>query len=217
MLLTITTTHQPATDLGFLLHKNPARAQSYELPFGRVHVFYPESSAQRCTAALLVEVDPIGLSRRRGERSGEGQPLEPYVNDRPYAATSFLSVALTRAFRSALAGTSKDRPELVDAAIPLEATIACVPCRGGETLLRRLFEPVLRHLPRRRVRHAPPPAARAYSEARRPPRLCSPTAPHQPRLEIRSERPHASIGSGEHAIAPGWMSLRVHFVAAAMA
>lgn len=142
MLLTITTTHQPATDLGFLLHKNPTRAQSDDLAFGRVHIFYPEASTERCTAALLIEVDPIALSRRRGERSGEGQPLEPYVNDRPYAATSFLSVALTRTFRSALAGTSKDRPELVDTAIPLEATIACLPCRGGEALLRGLFEPL---------------------------------------------------------------------------
>ena len=142
MLLTITTTHRPATDLGFLLHKNPARPQSDDFGFGRVHVFYPEASEERCTAALLLEVDPIALSRRRGDRHGEGQPLEPYVNDRPYAASSFLSVALTRMFRSAIAGTSKERPELVDTAIPLEATLACLPCRGGEALLRRLFEPL---------------------------------------------------------------------------
>ncbi len=142
MLLTITTTHQPATDLGFLLHKNPARPQSDELGFGRVHVFYPEATTERCTAALLLEVDPIALSRGRGERPNEGQPLEPYVNDRPYAASSFLSVALTRMFRSAIAGTSKERPALVDAAIPLEATIACIPSRGGPELVRRLFEPL---------------------------------------------------------------------------
>jgi 3' terminal RNA ribose 2'-O-methyltransferase Hen1 len=142
MLLTITTTHQPATDLGFLLHKNPARPQSDEFGFGRVHVFYPEAADDRCTAALLVEVDPIALSRGRGNRSGEGPPLEPYVNDRPYAASSFLSVALTRMFRSAIAGTSKERPELVDTAIPLEATLACLPSRGGEDLVRRLFEPL---------------------------------------------------------------------------
>jgi 3' terminal RNA ribose 2'-O-methyltransferase Hen1 len=142
MLLTITTTHQPATDLGFLLHKNPARPQSDEFGFGQVHVFYPEATAERCTAALLIEVDPIALSRGRGNRSGEGPPLEPYVNDRPYAASSFLSVALTRMFRSAIAGGSKERPELVDAAIPLSATIACLPCRGGEALVHSLFEPL---------------------------------------------------------------------------
>ncbi len=142
MLLTLTTTHPPATDLGFLLHKNPARPQSEELGFGRAHVFYPEATAERCTAALLLEVDPIALSRRAGNRSGEGPPLEPYVNDRPYVASSFLSVALTRLFRNAIAGTSKERPELVGLAIPLEATVACLPCRGGESLLRRLFEPL---------------------------------------------------------------------------
>jgi 3' terminal RNA ribose 2'-O-methyltransferase Hen1 len=142
MLLTITTTHRPATDLGFLLHKNPARPQSDDLSFGRAHVFYPEATEECCTAALLLEVDPIALARGRGERAGEGQPLEPYVNDRPYAASSFLSVALTRMFRSAMAGTSKERPELVEAALPLQATLACLPCRGGEELLRRLFEPL---------------------------------------------------------------------------
>lgn len=141
MLLTITTTHQPATDIGFLLHKNPERPQSEDFPFGRVHVFYPEATPTRCTVALFVEVDPIALSRR-GDRRGEGQPLEPYVNDRPYVASSFLSVAMTRMFRSAMAGTSKERPELAVTALPLEATIACLPCRGGEDLLRKLFEPL---------------------------------------------------------------------------
>ena len=142
MLLTITTTHRPATDLGFLLHKNPARSQSDELSFGRVHVFYPEAAEDRCTAAILLEVDPIALARGRGDRPGEGQLLEPYVNDRPYAASSFLSVSLTRMFRSAMAGTSKERPELVDVRLPFEATLACLPSRGGEELLRRLFEPL---------------------------------------------------------------------------
>jgi 3' terminal RNA ribose 2'-O-methyltransferase Hen1 len=146
MLLTVSTTHAPATDLGFLLHKNPARPQSDDLPFGRVHVFYPEASEERCTVALVIEVDPIALSRGRGERAHEGQPLEPYVNGRPYAASSFLSVALTRMFRSALAGISKERPLLVDTAIPLEATLACLPCRGGEGLLRGLFEPLGYHV-----------------------------------------------------------------------
>jgi 3' terminal RNA ribose 2'-O-methyltransferase Hen1 len=102
----------------------------------------PEATEDRCTAAVLLDVDPVALSRGRGARKGEGQPLEPYVNDRAYAASSFLSVALTRMFRSAMAGTCKDRPALVDAALPLEATLACLPCRGGEELLRQLFEPL---------------------------------------------------------------------------
>lgn len=142
MLLTIATTHRPATDLGFLLHKNPAHLQSYEVSFGLVHVFYPEAADDRCTMALMLEVDPIALARGGGDRSREGQPLEPYVNDRPYVASSFLSVALTRVLRSAMSGASKERPELAGTALPLEATLACLPCRGGEDVLRRLFEPL---------------------------------------------------------------------------
>lgn len=142
MLLTITTTNAPATDLGYLLHKRPDRAQSFELPFGAAHVFYPEASESRCTAALLLEVDPVGLVRNRRGPSGRDRTLDQYVNDRPYVASSFLSVAIARVFASALGGRSKDRPELAAAPIPLEATLAVVPCRGGETFLRRLFEPL---------------------------------------------------------------------------
>lgn len=142
MLLTITTTHRPATDLGHLLRKNPARAQRFELSYGAAHVFYPEAAEERCTAALLLEVDPIGLVRNRRGPAGEARTLEQYVNDRPYVASSFLSVAIAEVFGSALSGRSKERPDLVDLAIPLAATIAVLPCRGGETFLRRLFEPL---------------------------------------------------------------------------
>jgi 3' terminal RNA ribose 2'-O-methyltransferase Hen1 len=140
MLLTITTTQAPATDLGYLLAKNPARAQVFELGFGRAHVVYPEASAARCTAALLLEVDPVGLSR--GRRGAGGPPLEPYVNDRPYVASSFLSVAIGQVFGSALAGRSRERPELAAAPIPLRAHLPTLPCRGGEAFLRSLFAPL---------------------------------------------------------------------------
>src|SRR5256885_13340021 len=142
MLLQLTTTQRPATDLGFLLHKNPARAQSFDLSFGRVHVFYPEASAERCTAALLLDVDSVGLVRGKGGPEGDGGLLQQYVNDRPYVASSFLSVAIARVFGSALKGESKERPELVTTPIPLQARISVVPCRGGEGFLRRLFEPL---------------------------------------------------------------------------
>lgn len=132
MLLTITNTRAPATDLGYLLHKNPTRAQSFDLPFGKAHVFYPESSPEWCTAALLLEVDPIGLVRGRGSTLGQ------YVNDRPYAASSFLSVAISRVFGSALSGKSRERPETAEARLPLRARIAVLPCREGEGFLRRL-------------------------------------------------------------------------------
>ena len=142
MLLTITTTKAPATDLGYLLHKNPSRLQSFSLAFGEAHVFYPEIATERCTAALLLDIDPVGLVRKKRGPAGEGGLLEQYVNDRPYVASSFLSVAIARVFRSAMAGMSKERPELVDVPLPLLARVTVLPCRGGEELLRKLFEPL---------------------------------------------------------------------------
>src|SRR5579859_27597 len=140
MLLTITTTHRPATDLGYLLHKHPAQVQRFELPFGLTHVFYPEAMEERCTAALLLDIDPVGLVR---DRRGPGNfALGQYVNDRPYVASSFLSVALARVFGTAMNGKSKERPDLAMTAIPLTVKITALPCWGGESLLRRLFEPL---------------------------------------------------------------------------
>lgn len=142
MLLTITNTGTPATDLGYLLHKNPDRVQSFDLSFGKAHVFYPEATRTRCTVALLLDFDPVGLVRTRRGPRGEADALQQYVNDRPYVASSFLSVALARVFASAMGGTSRGRPELVDTPLPLVAKVAVVPCRGGEELLRKLFEPL---------------------------------------------------------------------------
>lgn len=142
MLLTLTTTHRPATDLGYLLHKNPAKLQTFELPFGSAHVFYPVATPERCTAALLVDVDPVGLVRGRQGSGGEGFALGQYVSDRPYAASSFLSVAIARIFGSALAGRSRGRQELADSPMPLAAKVVAVPSRGGEPFLRSLFEPL---------------------------------------------------------------------------
>jgi 3' terminal RNA ribose 2'-O-methyltransferase Hen1 len=143
MLLTISTTHEPATDLGFLLHKNPDGLHRADLPFGTAYVVYPEGSVERCTAALIVDVDPVRLVRdRKGGPKGNDFSLGQYVNDRPYAASSFLSVALGKCFGTALSGRSKERPELADTPIPISARMPVVPCRGGESVLRRLFEPL---------------------------------------------------------------------------
>ncbi len=142
MLLTLTTTHHPATDLGYLLRKHPARVHLAELSFGRAYVVYPEASEERCTVALVLDLDPVGLVRNRRGPAGEGRALEQYVNDRPYVASSFMSVAIGDVFSSAMAGKSKERPELVERPLPFVASISALPCRAGEAFLRRLFEPL---------------------------------------------------------------------------
>jgi SAM-dependent methyltransferase len=142
MVLSISTRRNPATDLGFLLRKHPDRTGAFRQTFGMAHVIFPEATAECCTCALIVEVDPVGLIRRRRGPSGEGGALDQYVNDRPYAASSFLAVALGDVFRSAMSGRCAERPELATEAWPFTVEIPCVPCRGGEALLRGLFEPL---------------------------------------------------------------------------
>lgn len=141
MLLTLTTRNRPANELSFLLHKHPKRCQSFSLSYGQAHVFYPQATDEQCTAALLLDLDPVGLVRRP-HGHGEQGSLEAYVNDRPYVASSFFSVAIAQVFGSALRGTCTGRPELAVTPIPLEASLRVVPCRGGEGLLRALFEPL---------------------------------------------------------------------------
>jgi hypothetical protein len=116
VLLTIATTHEPATDLGYLLHKHPGRVQSFAESVGTAHVFYPQSTAERCTVALLLEVDPVGLVRGRKGPAGDGFALGQYVNDRPYAASSMLALAIKDVFRTALTGRCDARPELAEPA-----------------------------------------------------------------------------------------------------
>ena len=135
MLVSITNTGGQATDLGFLLHKNPAKLNSIELSFGQAHVFYPAATPDRCTACLLVELDPVELVRG-------AQQLEDYVNDRPYVSSSYLTVAMGRAFGTALAGNCQHRPELVGAKLPLTVEVEVIRARGGAELLARLFEPL---------------------------------------------------------------------------
>jgi 3' terminal RNA ribose 2'-O-methyltransferase Hen1 len=142
MLFTITTTHEPATDLGYLLHKHPDKLQSFTLSFGQAHVFYPETTETRCTAALLLDIDPIQLFRQRHFTGKSSFALQQYVNDRPYVASSFLSVAIAEVYGTALAGNCKTRPELAEMPIPLQARLAVIPSSGGEKLIRALFEPL---------------------------------------------------------------------------
>ena len=141
MLLTISTTHFPADDLSFLLHKHPKKIQSVEISAGKAHIFYPEVSSQKCTAALLLDLDPVGLVRSAGPK-GNDFALEQYVNDRPYVSSSFMSAAIAKAYSSALNGRCKDKPELVNVAMPFTVKLSVLPVKGGENILRSLFEPL---------------------------------------------------------------------------
>jgi 3' terminal RNA ribose 2'-O-methyltransferase Hen1 len=152
VLLTITTTRAPATDLGYLLHKHPDRLQSFAVSAGEAHVFYPEATPERCTAALLLEVDPVTLVRgpagqHQGKHAGkhagkDASELGQYVNDRPYAASSMLAVAIKEAFRTALTGRCDARPDLAAASIPLTIRVPALRCRGGAAQARSVFGPL---------------------------------------------------------------------------
>ncbi|AGL13626.1 3' terminal RNA ribose 2'-O-methyltransferase Hen1 [Actinoplanes sp. N902-109] len=140
MLLTVTTTHRPATDLGYLLVKHPDRAHSFEVPTGTAHVLFPDAGEDRCTAALLLDVDPQRLGGGRKQQTApDSFTLGQFVNDRPYAASSLLAGALAKVFRSALRGESRDRPELAGTPIPLEITVPVLRCKGDPAAL---FEPL---------------------------------------------------------------------------
>lgn len=150
MLLTLTNTQPPAMDLGFLLYKHPQNVRQYPLSFGTAHVFYPEANEARCTVCLLVDVDPIDLVRGKATATGGGL-LDQYVNDRPYAASSFLSVALGRVFATALSGRCADHPELVSRPLPLVAHLPVVAARADEGFVTALFEPLGYHIAMQRL------------------------------------------------------------------
>ena len=140
MLLTITAESESADDLGYLLHKHPNRFQTFDISYGKAHVFYPECSSRRCTASLLLELDPVAMVRGRGRKSD--QALSQYVNDRPYVASSIMSSAISSIFGSALSGRCKDRPDAVERTMNLTATIDVLQVAGGEKFLHELFEPL---------------------------------------------------------------------------
>ncbi|WP_019061122.1 3' terminal RNA ribose 2'-O-methyltransferase Hen1 [Streptomyces prunicolor] len=148
MFLTISTTgtpERPATDLGFLLHKHPDKAQAFSTSYGKAYVLYPEADPERCTAALLLEVDAVALVRRGKGKGRGGAPdaaLAQYVNDRPYAASSLLAVALSAVFSSAMRGVCNARPERAEQPLPLRIEVPALPARGGPDLVRQLFAPL---------------------------------------------------------------------------
>ena len=143
MLLNITTTHKPASDLGYLLHKHPDKLQSIDLSIGKAHIFYPESSDEKTTVSLLLDIDPIDMVRGKRNFSGKRFSLGQYVNDRPYVASSFMSVAIAKAFSTAMNGKCSKRPDLVNIKMPFEVNITVLPApKGGELLIKKMFEPL---------------------------------------------------------------------------
>lgn len=146
MLLSISTTHLPATDLGYLLHKHPDRFQSFDLSFGQAHVFYPEMTERSATAVLVLDVDPVGMIREGNLAKVTGSPLANYVNDRPYVASSFMSVAISQVLGSALGGRCVQRPELVNRPLPLTARLDVLPVRLAPGMVERMFEPLGYHV-----------------------------------------------------------------------
>jgi 3' terminal RNA ribose 2'-O-methyltransferase Hen1 len=140
MLFTITYTGEDPGDLGYLLHKNPARPQTAELSFGRAHVFYPETGPERCTAALLLDIDPLNLARGRKGVQSEG--IFDYVNDRPYVCSSFMCTAISAVYGTAMSGRCAQKQELADVPLDLSARLFMLPCRGGAILPELLFAPL---------------------------------------------------------------------------
>ncbi len=143
MILNITTTYQPATDLGYLLHKHPDKFHTIELSIGKAHIFYPEKSKEKTTISLVLDIDSVGMVRGGKNFARDGFTLGHYVNDRPYVASSFMSVALSKAFSSAMNGKCKEKPGLADLKLPFEVCISVIPApKGGEALIRKFFEPL---------------------------------------------------------------------------
>jgi len=142
VLVTLTSTAPEASNLSHLLRKHPGKAQVFDLSVGQAHVFYPEANDERCTVAMMLEVDPVGLVRDKRFRGGDASTLAQYVNDRPYASSSMVAVAIGQVFRTAMGGRSDAFPELAAGTLPLTVTVAAVSARGGADLVRQLFEPL---------------------------------------------------------------------------
>jgi 3' terminal RNA ribose 2'-O-methyltransferase Hen1 len=138
VLITLTCHAPNAPEIGYLLAKNPASVFEREFSAGRVWVFYPAVADDHLTVALLAEIDPVGLVRGPAALAG----LDQYVNDRPYVASSLISVALNTAFRTAMSGQSKDRPERVGERLRWEVLLPAVACDAGEDLIARIFAPL---------------------------------------------------------------------------
>ncbi len=129
-----------ARDLGYLLHKNPDNVHVRDVASGKAYVFFTEAGDSLTTAVLAIDVDPVALVR--GRSKADRGLLTQYVNDRPYAAGSFLAVAMAKSFGQSMSGRSKERQELAGELLDLGARIVPVGLAGDIDLAERLFKPL---------------------------------------------------------------------------
>jgi hypothetical protein len=116
MLLTISTTHRPATVLGPLLQRDLDDVDLEPLPFGHAMVCFSQADDRRCTAAVMVHA----------QRDGSSQ----------------LGMALAEVFAPTIHGFGGTEPALAARALPFEVDVPVLPTGGGAALVRRLFEPL---------------------------------------------------------------------------
>jgi 3' terminal RNA ribose 2'-O-methyltransferase Hen1 len=130
MLLTIQADISPGSDLGYLLHRHPEQVYTSPLPQGQLHLFYPEVTGHSATAALWLELAPVGSAR------------DLFGNDRPFVVSALMSQAIFQTLGLALDGLCPERPELADKPLNLMVRLVVVASRGGPSQLERLFEPL---------------------------------------------------------------------------
>ena len=130
-----------ASDLGYLLHKHPARLHERSVSGGTARVFFTEADDARARAVLALDVDALGLAKKHRGGRGDG-PLAQYVSDRAFVANSFLSVAMSKVYAQSMGGRSKERQDLAERALPFTARVVPVACGGGTDVARTLFEPL---------------------------------------------------------------------------
>ena len=138
MIFSISTTHYPATDIGFLLHKNPDEFHKIPFNFGDVYIFYPYGSPELCMATLIVKIDPIKLYEKS---------FIDVCYDFPFIETeyevfgfSLFSMLLSKIYVMTLNGISNSRSELVNLSIPLSANIINVMHYDKVLLIKEFFE-----------------------------------------------------------------------------
>ncbi len=140
MLLTLETAGPDASKISYLLHKHPDKVQSFTMSFGRVHVYYPKYQHDSAVACMLLDVDPVGMVR--GAYRESDFMLGQYVNDRPFVASSFMSVAIAQVYSSALSGKCKDDPNLPQTPFPWTARIDSLATRGDSQWVEKVFSPL---------------------------------------------------------------------------